>query len=364
MPPHNIVRFRLANQHITSKPLASPAGVVASLGAVQAQDYQAALWAIGLRCKDATRSDVEDAIAKRKIIRTWPMRHTLHFVPPELVRAMLSLYPEKDIPMYQMSNGLTDKILEKGLKLVANAFREKEQLTYKEMHRALEHTGIPAMDKTEVQAHIIRKAGRKGIICFATHQGKLPTFALLDEWVPSARPMGKEGILKEMAERYFTSHGPATLKDFVWWSGLRVSDARVGIAKASGLKEQEIGGKAHYMPRKMLKPSNDESGVYLLPAFDEYLISYTDRSAMLSNTGTQRVLKSGKVVFTHSNGIFLPIIVIDGQVVGTWNRKQEKARIVVGLNPFVRLTKEQMSRIKKRVSDYGRFMECDALLKQ
>ncbi|HVC58128.1 MAG TPA: winged helix DNA-binding domain-containing protein [Candidatus Acidoferrales bacterium] len=362
MTPREIVRLRLANQHITGQPLASPSAVVSSLGAVQAQDYPASLWAIGLRCKGATRSDVEAAIVERKIVRTWPMRHTLHFVPPELVRAMLSIYPEKDIPNYQKNNGLTDKILEKGLKLVANAFKEKEQLTYKEMHQALEHTGIPAMDKTDVQAHIIRKAGRKGIICFGSHQGKLPTFALLDEWVPRARPMGKEVILKEMAERYFTSHGPATLKDFVWWSGVKVSDARIGIGKASGLTELEIGGKAHYMRSRMPKP-RDSSGVYLLPAFDEYLISYTDRSAMLGNEETQRILKSGKIVFTHSNGIFLPIIVIDGQVVGTWNRKQEKARLVVGLKPFVRLTKEQMSGIKERVADYGRFMECDAVLK-
>jgi len=162
--------------------------------------------------------------------------------------------------------------------------------------------------------------------------------------------------------RYFSSHGPATLKDYVWWSGLKASDAKIGIDRASPkLKKEVIEDKTHYMPTSKPKPSNEST--FLLPAYDEYVISYRDRSAILSNPKVKENLKSGKTWFAHSNGVFLPTIVIDGEVVGTWKRKPDKKRIAIELIPFVKFTKGQIRDIKEAAKKYGDFLEQEAFLR-
>ncbi|MDE1856757.1 MAG: AlkZ family DNA glycosylase [Candidatus Micrarchaeota archaeon] len=328
---------------------------MARIGAVQAQDYNAALWAVGLRCRGSTIGDIEKAIALGKIIRTWPLRQTLHFVSPRDVRWMLGFYPERKIPRYQRDNGLTDRSLVVGLGLVAKAFRKREFLSYSEMHKALEGTGVPELDKTEVQSHVIRRAGRMGIICFGPHRGKSPTFTLLDNWVPRAAQMDKRRALGELALRYFSSHGPATIQDYVWWSGLRVSEAAAGIeASVQKLRKEIFDGKTYYMRGR--GASRSDSDAHLLPAFDEYLVGYKDRAAMLSNEKTQKMLRSGKIFFTHSNGIFLPTIVISGQVLGTWKCRHGKDKSVVSVTPFVRFGAVERSLVREAAQRYGEFI--------
>jgi hypothetical protein len=251
---------------------------------------------------------------------------------------------------------------EEGEKIIADAFGSKERLASKESYEKMKDSGIPALRIHEVQAHILRRAGRDGIVCYASHDGKRPTFALLDKWIAQKHKLSNEQALAELASRYFTSHGPATIKDYVWWSGLRVSDARKGIENASGLAEEEIDGKRYYMPKRMPK-INDNGSVHLLPAFDEYLISYSDRSAMLSNENTQKELTSGKIMFTHSNGIFLPVIVADGQVVGLWKRRNMKRGVEIAIKPFAKFNKEQINGIKEAAERYGNFLELSVTLK-
>jgi hypothetical protein len=361
-----ITEYRLANQYISNpdKPTKRPEEVLAALGAMQAQDYNAALWAIGLRLQpNFTKARVEESIAKRHIIRTWPMRYTLHFVLPNDVRWMLGLYREQKIPNYQKRNGLNELILKKGLNIIANAFNDKRQLTSKEIYGKMESSKIPVLKIREVQAHILRRAGRDGIVCYASRDGKQHTFALLDDWVPKARQLDHNQAVAELASRYFSSHGPATIKDYLWWSGLRVADAKAGIENASPkLVEEEIEGKRYYMPSKIPR-LNDGTGVHLLPAFDEYLVGYSDRSAMLGNAGTQKILRSGKMTFVHSNGIFLPTVIVDGQVVGTWRSVNEKKRVAITIKQFLKLNKEQMNGIREAAEMYGKFLETPVVLK-
>ena len=358
-----ITYSRLYNQQISSHESSLPEEVVGRLGAIQAQDYQASLWAIGMRCKDPSLKKVEQAIAQCKIVRTWPLRHTLHFVSPSDIRWMLDFYPNETIPKYQRKNGLTEEILERGLKLIFNAFERKDRFTYSEMHKALDNSGIPALDKNDVQRHIIRRAGRGGLICFGPHSEKKPTFMLLEKWVPRIDDVKREHALGELTEKYFLSHGPATIQDFMWWSGLRTSDAKSGIDNAMPkLRSEKIRDEVYYMPKREARIENGD-GVYLLPAFDEYLVGYKDRSAMLTDKNIQKMLKSGKIRFTHSNGIFLPTIVMDGQVVGTWKRNLDKGRATITLTPFVRFTSEQIKSIKSAVERYGAFLRTDVTLR-
>lgn len=348
---------RLANQHISSVVSSGPVGVVKSLGALQAQAYKDALWAVGLRCKDTTQSEVEDAVAKKRIIRTWSMRGTWHFVPPMEVRWMLSLYPDEPIPSYQRRNGLTGQILERGLDIIQNAFKEDEQLTYKEISNILAKSRIAELKKTEVQRHITRRAGRRGIICFSGYVGSQPAFRLLEKMVPKVDSYNRESSLAKFARVYFESHGPATLKDFVWWSGLRMSDARAGIyAIKPHLREVTLSGETYWMPKRANTPGRNAPSVYLLPSFDEYIISYNDRSAALEPKDAKRIINGSTL-------LFLPVVISDGRVVGTWKRSNDKNNVTVTVNPFRKLTKEQMTGIKESSNKYDSFLESEVVLK-
>ncbi len=357
MDLQDIPYARLANQHISSVVASGPVGVVKSLGALQAQAYRDALWAVGLRCRSATQSEVEDAIANKKIIRTWSMRGTWHFVPPLEVRWMLSLYPDESIPSYQRRNGLTERMLKRGLEIVRDAFEGDEQLTYKELGGILSRSGIPELRNTEVQRHITRRAGRRGIICFSGYVGNQPAFKLLNVMVPDANTYNRETSLAKFASVYFESHGPATIKDFAWWSGLRISEAKVGIESIkSNLKEVELSGKSYWMSRKTGISARNAGSVYLLPSFDEYIISYSDRSDVLEP-------KYAKKIINGSTLLFLPMVISDGKVVGTWKRSNDKGKSVVTVTPFRKFTREQVAGIRESASRYGDFLESEAVLR-
>ncbi|MDA4114420.1 MAG: winged helix DNA-binding domain-containing protein [Thaumarchaeota archaeon] len=363
-----IVYRRLANQHISDLGIGvkRPEDALASMGAIQAQDYPAALWAIGLRCENSTQAGIEAAIAKKTIVRTWLMRGTLHFVASSDIRWMLRLLAPR-LTAFSASRerqlGMSDDIVKKSEMLFAKALQGGGQLTRDQMYQVLKKGGIATTDTRGY--HLLYRAASDGLICFGAHDGKRPRFTLLDEWIVRRKEISDDRALGELASRYFTSHGPATIKDYVWWSGLKVSDAKTGIEKASPpLVQEEIGGKTYYAPRSGQGSRIGALSVHLLPAFDEYLVGYSDRSAMLSDEKTQEMLRSGRITFTHSNGIFLPTIVIDGEVVGTWKRRDERGKATVTIQPFLKLDNEQMEGVRRAAERYGDFLGVPILLKE
>lgn len=361
METGEITGNRLSSQHISlHSKTDSVEDVLTSLGAIQAQDYSAALWAIGLRCRDTTKADVEDAIAKKRISRTWLMRGTLHFASSSDIHWMLRLFGPRLLKTAIQRDrhlGLGDDAIRKAEGLFAKALKREGQLTRDEMKKVLENGGMDVAGT--LGYHMLYRAAWDGVVCFGAHQGKQPTFELLEERIASKRELSNGQALTELAKRYFTSHGPATIRDYVWWSGLKISDAKAGIEGASPkLAAEEMGGKPYYMARSS-RADKEARGVHLLPAFDEYLVGYADRSAMLGNTETQRMLKSGKVFFTHSNGIFLPVVVADGEVVGTWKRKSEKRRVILAIRPFANLDEESRKGVMEAANRYGEFLEVD-----
>ena len=329
----DIVWHRLVNQRIDGQKFEKPEEVVRWLGAIQAQDYLQALWAIGLRLKSATVADIEQAILDGKFIRTWPMRGTLHFVPPEDAKWMLKLSASRVLAKDRRrlkQLGLDEEIIERCRELFYEALKGNRRLSRSEMMEVLEEAGI----STENQRgyHILWYVAQSGLICLGPMQDKQQTFVLLDEWVPNSRDLSREESLAELAKRYFASHGPASVHDFAWWAGLTVTEARSGLAATMPeLVVEKFDGKEYWMtsdaPGHM---AYHESGVHLLPAFDEYLIGYKDRAAVLTVEDAQRVVP-GK------NGIFLPTIVVGGRVVGTWKRKLKKNSIDITLSPFTHL---------------------------
>ncbi|MFC4620204.1 winged helix DNA-binding domain-containing protein [Camelliibacillus cellulosilyticus] len=321
---------RLLNQHIDGEKFEKPRDVVKWMGAIQAQSYPQALWAIGVRMKQGTVAAVEQAIQEGDILRTWPMRGTIHFVPPEDAKWMLKLSAERLLPKdgrRRKQLGLDEALLKRCLQLFYDALNGNKQLTRAEMLELLEADGIST--KNQRGYHILWYAALTGLICPGPMEGKQQTFVLLDEWVPDSRVLSREAALYELAKRYFASHGPATVHDFAWWIGLTIADAKMGLAAAKPeLIMDKINGVDHWMGQRFM--GDHSSGVHLLPGFDEYLLGYKDRKAVLADEHAQKVVP-GK------NGIFLPFIISGGQVVGTWKRTIKKKGIEITLSPFTNL---------------------------
>lgn len=351
MTGFDIAHRRLHNQGIIPADVTTPGDVVRRLGAVQAQDYLGALWAVGLRMPQATEADIEQAIANREIIRTWPMRGTLHFVAPEDVRWMLALLTPHILARAARRHKqleLDASTFAQAESLFASALQDGQQLTRNEMLNVLEQAGISTNGQRGY--HILWRTAQRGLICFGPRQGKQETFVWLDDWLPVGQPFSREESLAELARRYFTGHGPATVQDFMWWSGLRAADARAAVEMAAPeLEEAVIDGQTYWLPTTEAGPIAPSPTVCLLPGFDEYLLGYKDRSAVLNPTHATKVVPG-------RNGIFKPIIVIDGRVVGTWKRTLRKSKVLVAFDPFEPLEPTKMEAAVTAAKSYGRFL--------
>jgi winged helix DNA-binding protein len=351
MTKSDIARLRLNNQRVAYATFEKPGDVVAWLGAVQAQDYLGALWAVGLRMRNAVEADVERALADRTIIRTWPMRGTLHFVAAADIRWMLKLLTPR-VVANNAQRLLRDFDLDEGAfarskDLFARALQGGKRLTRNAMYEVLEAGGVSAASQRGL--HILGRLAQDGFICFGAREGKQQTFALLEEWAPKARRMARDESLAEIAKRYFTGHGPATLQDFAWWSGLTTADAAAGLEMAKrGLEQEIINGQSYWLASSTPATKDSSPTAYLLPAYDEYTVAYKDRSAVL-NPAFGKQANSG-------NGIFYPTIVVDGQVVGTWKRTLKKDSLAISPSPFAKLKRAETRAIAEAASRYGKFL--------
>jgi hypothetical protein len=190
----------------------------------------------------------------------------------------------------------------------------------------------------------------EGVLCAGPNHDKKQTFVLFDEWVPVSKSLSRDHSLKELAKRYFTSRGPATLQDFIWWSGLLVVDAKRGLeANKSCLAQKISNGKTYWTPRSSSLKSGVSAGAYLLPGFDEYLLGYRERSDVLDARHAPKVCPGG-------NGMFKPTVVMNGRVVGTWTREVRKKGITVIPQPFVKFKSDEKRDFMKAVGRYGQYL--------
>jgi hypothetical protein len=356
----DIAQQRLYTQRIASPTFENPVDVVRWFGAVQAQDYYGAMWAIGLRMRNTVEADIDQAMADGVILRTHVMRPTWHFVTPADIRWLLALTgPRVNVASayYYRIAELDDALFTKSNAVLAKALQGGRQLTRPELATALQQASI-AVDDLQRLGHIIMHAELDGIICSGARRGKQFTYALLDERVPQTRPgsldVDRDEALAEFARRYFTGHGPATLQDFVWWSGLTAADAKAGLEMVkSQLIQETFDGKAYWLsPSSILslEDSPTEKVVspmaYLLPSYDEYTVAYKDRSAVLDAAYANQA----------GNGIFNPIIAVDGQIVGTWKRTLTKDTVVITPSLFTSLSEDQNQAIAAAIERYSRFI--------
>lgn len=345
----DILRLRLFNQQISENTLKTAGELVSWLGAIQAQDYAGAKWSIGLRVKNLNETGVEKAIENRTIVRTWPMRGTLHFVAAEDVRWMLRLLIPRIMAGMAGRNRqleLDDAVFNKSQDLLLKAMEGGKQLMRSEVYAILEENKIATTGQRGI--HIINYLAQKQVLCHGLHNEKQATYVLLDDWIPESKKLEEEEALAEIALRYFKSHGPATIQDFAWWTGLKLSDARKGIAaNARALSEKEVEGHIFLFPAGL--PDNRPArSVHLLPGFDEYMLGYTNRVLMTGEENLSRIVPG-------NNGMFMPTIVVDGKVKGLWKRTVKKDKVHIELLPFETLNKETLQRINTAANRYSKY---------
>lgn len=346
----DIGSLRLCGQQIAQTKFTDPHQVVAWMGGMQGQDFPGLKWSIGLRLKHATEADINLAFDEHKIIRTWPMRGTLHVVAAEDVRWILSLTSPKNLSGSQKRRDaleLDDKTLVRCHQVFSKVLQGGKELSREGMYAALESAGLSVEGQRGY--HILWNAALHGLICFSSTVDKEQNFALLEEWVAPAAIKTRDEALAELALRYFTSHGPATLKDFIWWSGLSATEARAGFADIQSQLVSETVDKIIYWMSPDIAPSQSKASAFALPGFDEYILGYQDRSNVLASQHAEKICPG-------NNGMFASTIVVDGQVVGTWKRSFKKSGIEMVATPFAAMKKKEQLNFAEAAARYGHFM--------
>lgn len=354
-----IARLRLNAQAISPHKSSSPAAVVSTLLAVQAQDLGAAKWALGARLSAPTIAQIDEAINARDIVRSWPMRGTLHFVPAEELGWMLSLTTARLLKQASTRHaqlGLDASTIAHARDLASAALENGRSLSRDEFQALLEHHGIATSGGRGY--HIIWRLAQTGTLCWGPTDGTTQRLVLLDEWVLHPRPLEHDEALGEFFLRYISGHGPATLADFAWWSKLTIAESKIGLAVARNRLDQRIVGETVYWQTPEQASSIPDAAAQrrfaqstvLLPAFDEYFLGYSDRHIAAAPEHHERIIP-GK------NGVFQPIVVAGGRVVGLWKRTIVSGkRIDFSVDCFSPLNATQHTAVHTNATRYAEFL--------
>lgn len=345
----DIARRRLAAQRLTGATLAKPADVVGKQCAVQSQDYAAAKWALGLRCRTAGDAVVERAVSDGSIIRTHVLRPTWHFVLPADIRWMLALTASRVLATMAATHRtleLDDATVRRSRTALTGALRDGRHLTRDELAPILGIRRAGLVQSSRL-LHLLMRAELDGIICSGARRGRQSTYALLDERVPPAPALERDEALLELTRRYFATRGPATAHDMAWWSGLTVRDARRGIEMAGESLQRETIDDQMYWFTDTVSAKARSPNAHLLPNYDEYFIGYRNRSAILERARASNA--NMDALGTHA-------IELDGQIVGGWRRTLKKGHVDIDLTPVVRLKAAEREAVAGAAERYAAFL--------
>jgi hypothetical protein len=351
MNTRELTQWRMHNVRLSGPPFDAPEDVVRWFGAVQSQDYGPAKWSIGQRTPGLADAALDRLYADGAILRTHVLRPTWHFVMPEDIRWMLEL----TAPRVQALNGhmyrqleLDDAVREKSARLLVSALRGGNQLTRKELEAALTGAGIATPGFR--LAYFLMHTELTGIVCSGGLQGKQHTYALLNERAPSARSLAPDEALAERTLRYFTSHGPATAKDFRWWSSLTLAQIRQGLDLVAPRLEHEVVDRVTYWFAPSPPPPPPPSpAVHLLQGYDEYIVGYSESKYLVDAARADRSLIERRSLF---NGV----VILDSQVAGHWKRTLKKDSVVVDAALYTPFDDAQSEALQAAANKHGEFL--------
>ena len=342
----DISAARLSSQSISRGDLRTPEGVVAWLVAIQAQDFDMARWAVGVRLPGSTDTAVQNAVGKSRIIRTHVLRPTWHFVTAQDVGWLLDLTAPQIRTALRSRHRqleLSDSIIRRSHKLLEKLLGNGAQLTRSELTAAYRSAKIATDDNR--LSHFLLLAELDKLICSGGVKRGKPTYAIYGTMVPGSKPVSREEALAALARRYFDSRGPATISDFIWWSGLPSRDAARSVEMIKSHVDVARIGEASYLCSRSATTNHlSKDSLYLLPAYDEFLLSYADRSAALSRTRQKKTISS--------NGIFRPTIVLNGKVVGIWKRTRTGPLEAAFFEPPGRKVKDKLQEVAQPLGSF------------
>ncbi|MBT9547398.1 MAG: AlkZ family DNA glycosylase [Candidatus Sericytochromatia bacterium] len=357
--------LRLHNLGLTtSAQFETPLNLLTGLGALQAQEYENSLWALALRLRSKQslnpssklaqdrRRALNQAIAKGEIVRSWPMRGTLHWVPGSDLSWMLALMTPRILAasagrLRQLE--ITPDVLTQTGECLRELLAENAWLSRPEILAAFEKRGIATHSQRGY--HLLGYHAQTGLICQGPPLGKQPSFALLEAFCPTQTQLSSEAALAEIARRYFSGHGPATVQDLARWTGLSLTQARQGLSAIKNeLTSETWADNSHwfYAPSAKMRPVASPQAC-LLPAFDEYLIGYQDRDSVLDP-------QFADLVIPGKNGVFHPVFLLDGLVRGIWKRQIKRKNVQIQLFPFKKLADSESQALIRAVEDYAAYL--------
>ena len=348
----DIARQRLINQGLVKPTLKTASEVVARLGAVQAQDYGASKWGIAQRTDGLTDAQIEKEMDDGTIVRTHILRPTWHFVAAADIGWMLALSAPRvhaaNAYWYRW-NEIDDAVARRSRSAMSKALRDGKHLTRDELGQVLASARIQVTNPVQL-ACIVMRAELDGLICSGPRRGKQFTYALLEERVARPTALEREAALFELARRYFTTRGPATVDDFAWWSGLTKADAKKGVeAAATQLEHESIEGRSYWFPARERPVRVSSTLTHLLPNYDEYFIGLKDRSAF-----SMRLKASG--VEARTSALSGHILSVNGQIVGGWRRTLVGGTVVIRPRLLIRLSEAERRAVGVAARRFGRFL--------
>ncbi|MGH7576928.1 MAG: winged helix DNA-binding domain-containing protein [Longimicrobiales bacterium] len=351
-----IARLRLQVQGISQPRFETPESVVHWLGAVQSQEYGPAKWSVGQRMHAATDARLERAVAEGTILRTHVPRPTWHFILPADIRWMLELTAPRVRTMlasYDRKLELDDAVYARSNAVIAQAVEGGNHLTRTEIAAVLESAGLTA--RGQRLGHLVARAELDRVICSGAPRGKQQTYASFDERAPGAPSLDRDEALAELTRRYFTSHGPATVKDFRWWSSLKSADAKRGLdIVGSELERASIDGRDYWFAEPQPATRRVRPRAHLLQGYDEYIVAYTESRHVLNVDGLLGPAPKGAVSYLHA-------CILDGQVIGHWRHRAGTTAVEVRLlKPLDRTARKTL---EDATAAYGRFLDVPVTLR-
>ncbi|AEV83872.1 hypothetical protein ACWT_2569 [Actinoplanes sp. SE50] len=325
-------------------------------GALQAQDLNSVLWSLGARLRGSTLPEIVAATENRDVVRTWPMRGTVHLVPSADAHWMLELTGVRALAGAAKRReilGLAEADADRAAEILGAALAGGGRLTRSACVATINAGGVPVSG--QLGYHLLWYASQRGVTAIAPNEGSEQTFVLLDEWAPTRNAPSREEALGILAHRYFRSHGPTTAKDFAGWTMLPMKDARAGIATA-GLRRVEVDGVEMWADPAVLD-AGPVRGWRALPGFDEYMLGYKDRAMM----ATPEMLRS---IIPGGNGIFQSTLVRDGRVMAVWKRTLGRKAVSITVSPLVEFTAGDWMQAEEALQPYGAFVGLPVTVKK